>query len=88
MFGLIASQKPQETWEEEVQNLIKNKLGMADEIEVDHCHSIQKFQRNSSKPQIVVGRVQQFKYKENVFPSAKKLKNTGIYEDYLRKQCN
>lgn len=67
MFGLIASQKPQETWEEEVQNLIKNKLGMADEIEVDHCHSIQKFQRNSYKPQIVVGRVQQFKYKRTFF---------------------
>ena len=40
---------------------------MADEIEVDHCHSIQKFQRNSSKPQIVVGRVQQFKYKRTFF---------------------
>ena len=67
MFGLISSQKPQETWEEEVQNLIKNKLGMADEIEVDHCHSIQKFERNSYKPQIVVGRVQQFKYKRTFF---------------------
>ena len=31
---------------------------MADEIEVDHCLSIEKFQRNSSKPQTVVGRVQ------------------------------
>ena len=57
MFRLMASQKPQKSCIEEVQDLIKNKLVMTDKVEVNHCHSMKEFQGNSSKPQTVVGRV-------------------------------
>ena len=42
-----------ETWgscEDEVRKIIKNKLDITDDIEIDRCHRIGKFQRNKSKP--------------------------------------
>ena len=44
---------PNETWkncEEEVRKIIRNKLNITDDIEIDRCHRMGKFQRNKSKP--------------------------------------
>ena len=42
------TETPNETWEscEEVQSIIKTKLGITVEIEIDRSHCITKFQRN------------------------------------------
>ena len=76
-----------ETWEsceEEVRKIIKNKLDITDDIELDRCHRMGKFQRNKSKPRTVVCKFLRSKDKHKVLQNAKKLKNTGIfiYEDF------
>ena len=46
-----------ETWEcckEELMKIIKRKLDINDDIKIDHCHHMGKFQRNKSKPPTVV----------------------------------
>ena len=46
-------EKPNETWEnckKEVRKIIRNKLDITDDIEIDRCHRMGKFQRNKSKP--------------------------------------
>ena len=45
-----------ETWEsceEEIRKIIKNKLDITDDVELDRCHRIGKFKRNKSKPRTV-----------------------------------
>ena len=76
-----------ETWEsceEKVRKIIKNKLDITDDIELDCCHLMGKFQRNKSKPQTVVCKFLRSKDKHKVLQNAKKLQNTGIfiYEDF------
>ena len=45
-----------ETWEsckEELMKIIKSKLDITDDIKIDCCHHMGKFQRNKSKPRTV-----------------------------------
>ena len=80
---------PNETWEnceEEVKKIARNKLDITDDIEIDRCHRMGKFQRNKSKPRTVVCTFLHFKDKHKVLLNAKKLKDTGIfiYEDFSK----
>ena len=80
---------PNETWEnceEEVRKIIKNKLDITDDIEIDRCHCMVKFQKNKSKPRTVVCKFLRSKDKHKVLLNAKKLKDTGIfiYEDFSK----
>ena len=75
-----------ETWkscEEEVRKIIKNKLDMTDDIEVDCYHRMSKFQRKKLKPRTVVCKFLRSKNKPKLLQNAKKLKDTRIfiYED-------
>ena len=73
---------PNESWEnceEEVRKIIRNKLDITDDIEIDRCHRMGKFQRNKSKPRTVVCTFLHFKDKHKVLLNAKKLKDTGIF---------
>ena len=80
---------PNETWEnceEEVRKIIKNKLDITDDIEIDRCHCMVKFQKNKSKPRTVVCKFLRSKDKHKVLLNAKMLKDTGIfiYEDFSK----
>ena len=73
---------PNESWEnckEEVRKIIRNKLDITDDIEIDRCHRMGKFQRSKSKPRTVVCRFLRSKDKHKVLLNAKKLKDTGIF---------
>ena len=77
------SEVSHETWEmceDSVKDLIKTKLEINDEIEIDRCHRM-------GKPKSIVCRFLRFKDKQKILSNAKKLKNTGIfiYEDYCKK---
>ena len=68
---------PNETWEnceEEVRKIIRNKLDITDDIEIDRCHRMGKFQRNKSKPRTVVFKFLRSKDKHKVLLNVKKLK--------------
>lgn len=76
-----------ESWEkceEDLQNIIKDKLDIDKEIEIDRCHRAGKKQYN--RPRTIVCRITNFKDKQLILKNAKKLKNTGIYiyEDFCR----
>ena len=82
-------EKPNETWEnckKEVRKIIRNKLDITDDIEIDRCHHMGKFQRNKSITRTVFCKVLRFKDKHKVLLNAKKLKDTGIfiYEDFTK----
>ena len=66
--------------------IIKNKLGITDDIEIDRCHHMGKFQRDKSKPQTVVCKFLRFEDKPEVLQNAKKLKNKRIfiYEEFSK----
>ena len=71
---------------EEVIKIIKCKLDITDDIEIDCFHSMGKFQGNKSKPRTVVCEFLRFKDKHKVLQNVKKLKNTGIFifEDFSK----
>ena len=80
---------PNETWDiskEKVQSIIKEKLGITVEIELDRCHRTGKFKINQSKPRTIVCRFLRFKDKEKNFKNSRKLKDTGIFifEDFCK----
>ena len=60
-------------------SIIKEELGIASEIELDHCHRTGKFKKDQSKPRTIVCRFLRFKYKEEIFKNSKKFKDTGIF---------
>ena len=73
---------PNETWEnceEEVRKIIKNKLDITDDIEIDRCHCMVKFQKNKSKPRTVVCKFLRSKDKHKVLLNAKKLKDRNLH---------
>ena len=45
--------KPRVVARRKFKKVNKNKIRITDEIEIDHYHSKEKFQRNKSKPPIV-----------------------------------
>ena len=82
-------ERPNETMKnckEEVRKIIRNKLDVTDDIEIDRCPRMGKFHRNKSKPQTVVSKLLRSKDKHKVLINGKKLKETGIfiYEDFSK----
>ena len=82
------SEAPNETWdmcEDKVKDLIKSKLEINEDIEIDRCHRMGKVKDNR-KPRSIVCRFLRFKDKHKILSNAKKLKRTGIfiYEDYCK----
>ena len=84
-----------ETWDrclEKVQKVIKGKLGIEDEVEIDRCHPMKKsgkdrsINERDSRPRTIICRLLRFKDKQRIIQSSKKLKNTGIfiYEDFCK----
>ena len=52
-------EKPNETWEEceeNVQQMIKEKLGITEPIEIGRCHRISK-QKKPNRPRTVISRI-------------------------------
>ena len=80
-----------ETWErceEKAQQVIKEQLGIKDEVEIDCCHRMKDRSNNArnSSPLTIICRLLRFKGKQRIIGSSKKLKNTGIfiYEDFCK----
>ena len=84
-----------ETWdscEEKVQKLIKEKLGLKNEVEIERCHRMKKKNKDQSnnerrsRPRTIVCKLLRFKDKQKIIQNSKKLKNTGIfvYEDFCK----
>ena len=84
-----------ETWdscEEKVQKLIKEKLGLENEVEIECCHQMKKKNKDQSnnerrsRPRTIVCKLLRIKDKQKIIQNSKKLKNTGIfvYEDFCK----
>ena len=83
------SDKENETWDEckqEVQSLIKDKLGIAENILIERAQRIKKKGNsdNPGKPRTIVCRFLDYKDKTNILKNAKKLKGKNIFinEDF------
>lgn len=79
---------PNETWEEceeSVQEMIREKLGINENIEIDRCHRMQK-QKNQNRLRTIICRITKYKDKQKVLRNAKYLKGSGIYvyEDFCK----
>ena len=77
-----------ETWDrckEKVQKVIKDKLGIEDEVEIDRCHRMKKSEKDrlnnerNSRPRTIICRLLRFKEKPRFIQSSKKLRNTCIF---------
>ena len=83
---------PNETWktfEEKVQEVLKNNLGFATEVEIDRYHSFKSHNQSGQHqgcPRTIICRFNKFKVKQQILNNAKKLRDTGIYiyEDFSR----
>ena len=78
--GIEESEK--ETWKEcetKINGLFKNRLGLDKEIIIERAHRVGK--ANEERPRTIVLKLLNFKDKEDIMKSRKKLKNTGIYID-------
>ena len=87
IYGI--SEKESETWDEceqEVQSLIKDKLGIAENIVIERAHRIKEKENsdNPGKPTTIVSRFLNYKDKTNILKNAKKLKGKNIFinEDF------
>ena len=80
------AEKENETWnecEQEVQSLITDKLGIAENIVIERAHRIKK-KENPGRPRTIVCRFLNYKDKTNILKNAKKLKGKNIFinEDF------
>ena len=78
------SEKENETWyecEQEVQSLIKDKLGIAENIVIERAHRVKKKGNsdNPGKPRTIVCRSLNYKDKTNILKNAKNLKGKNIF---------
>ena len=78
-------ESPDETWEtceNKIKKVIKEKLDIDADVELDRCHRMGK--KRGNRPRTVVCRFTKFKDKQCVLSHARKLKGTGIYiyEDF------
>ena len=87
IYGI--SEKESETCDEceqEVQSLIKDKLGIAENIVIERAHRIKEKGNsdNPGKPRTIVSRFLNYKDKTNILKNAKKLKGKNIFinEDF------
>ena len=87
--GVIESEK--ETWEEteeKVLNIFTNELGIREAIVIERAHRTKKRRHstNENRPQTIVLKLLNYKDKQKILKSAKKLRGTGIFinEDFSR----
>ena len=78
------TEKENETWDEceqEVQSLIKDKLGIAENIVIERAHRIKKKgnSENPGKPRTIVCCFLNYKNKTNILKNAKKLKGKTFF---------
>ena len=83
--GLLESQN--ETWadcEAKVQDLIKRKLKIKDDIKIERAHRTGKIAHG--KPRTILFKLHSYKDKTTILRSAKRLSGTGIFinEDYAK----
>ena len=72
--NIQASSETWESCEEEVTKIIKNKLDISDNIEIDCCQRMGKFQRNNSKPPSFVCKFLRSKDNHKVYSISSKTK--------------
>ena len=62
--------------------VIKEKLEIQDQIEIDRCHRMGRHKRN--RPRIIIFKLNKFKDKQKILQNTRNLKVTGIfiYEDF------
>jgi hypothetical protein len=77
-----------ESWENcrnSVKEIIKNKLNISEEIEIERAHRIGSAREDKS-PRTIIFKLLNFLDKTKVLNSAKKLRETGLYinEDYAK----
>ena len=83
---------PNETWktcEEKVQEVLKNNLGFATEMEIDRCHRVKSCNQSGQHqghPHTIICQLNKFKDKQQILNNAKKLRDTDIfiYEDFSK----
>ena len=66
--------------------MFKMKMGIKENIEVDHCHCITPKNKDPTRPRTIISRLTKFKEKQKILINVKVLKDTGIfiYEDYRK----
>ena len=69
--------EPKETWEaceKKIQNIIADRSGKVDDVEIDRCHRIEphktKTSQNRDRPRTAVCRVNRFKNKQRILNNA------------------
>ena len=73
-------ESPDETWEtceNKIKDIIKEKLDIETDVELDRCHRIGK--KRGSRPRTLICRFTKFKDKQCVLSNARKLRGTNIY---------
>lgn len=78
-------ESPDETWEtceNKIKDVIKEKLDIETDVELDRCHRMGK--KRGNRPRTLICRFTKFKDKQCVLSNARKLKGTNIYiyEDF------
>ena len=81
-----------EMWTLSTTEGYQKKLGIEDEVDINHCHRMKKSENNRSnsegnlRPRTVICRLLRFKDKQRITRSSKKLNNAGIfiYEDFCK----
>ena len=74
-----------ETWEEsesKVKDLIKERMGIDEELKIERAHRIGK--KENRKKRAIIFKLESWKQKEIILKKTNKLKNTGLYinEDF------
>ena len=84
LFDGVTEKKGQiwEQYDEEIQNIFKEKLGL-ENINIERVHR-SKGKTNSNKPRTIVCKLLSYKQKKEVLKNAKKLKGSNIFinEDF------
>ena len=73
-------ESPDETWEtceNKIKDIIKEKLDIETDVELDRCHRMGK--KRGNRPRTLICRFTKFKDKQCVLSNARKLKGTNIY---------
>ena len=71
--------------EEKVQKVIKEKLGIEDEVEIDRCHRMKNNGKDrsnnerNSRPRTIIFRLLRFKDKQRIIQSSKKTEEYSYF---------
>ena len=69
----IIKERPNETWEDceaSVQDMLKEKLGITDDIEFERCHRM-SIKSNQNRPRTIICKATKFKDKQKILINAK-----------------